>query len=320
MRFWHDGYKIIGKRTSAAFDGGKLTRRHVTASGQTKWFAKCTERGCTGEYCFTQATKAGALKKKCPIHSKKFFVEGNGTSNAKLAAFGQRVLWKKREGGSGKVAHISCEVEECGKSSSFSNNRTIYRCLLHSSWRRRHRPYESIYRLWVGNQKKRSAERKFPLKVAISYDQFVHICETDKVCFYCGEELKRGPYTYKPKGGKHYSRAVLLERINPFDHYTIENVVSACGQCNLSKNLFVSMEEMQVVAALRRGRWEDVARLIQTNKQFFVDWGECSRALTVFGLFGHKTPDLARSKVSAYLEAQRKRVRRGQKGRGRAGS
>lgn len=304
MRYWHDGSKILGKRLIRAFDAGLLSRRHVTPSGQSVWFAHCTHPGCSGEYCFTQTTKAGAATSRCPIHSKKFFVSGNGTNSATLAALGDRVIWKSTSGRKSLVAHVACGASDCGKSVAFRRNKKVYLCVRHSSWRRRHRPYEALYNSWVRGHVKRAQHRRFPLEIQISFEQFTSICERDQHCFYCGDRLARGPYNYKPKKGAHYSRAVYLDRVDPFGHYTCGNVVSACGQCNLSKNMFVSKEEMQVIALLRRGRLREAVNLIKRIGGRFEEWGEASRALTVFGIFGHKTPELALNKVSAYFESE----------------
>jgi hypothetical protein len=73
-------------------------------------------------------------------------------------------------------------------------------------------------------QKKRNFE--------LSLEQFKEL--TSKNCFYCGLKPQTSAKTLKKELASEY-KYNGLDKIDPLKHYSIDNVVTCCSQCNYSK-------------------------------------------------------------------------------------
>lgn len=143
------------------------------------------------------------------------------------------------------------------------------RALDFSAKRSRLRPYEGIYNQFSLQAKQRKIKNK------ISYASFRQICETDNQCYYCSAQIFRSMYRSKGKGTGTY-----LDRKDNRQLYHVDNVVTACGACNMTRHRWVSFEEMQILGAIRSGKNDHVRVLFAKFHEHLDEWACMMRVFT----------------------------------------
>lgn len=131
------------------------------------------------------------------------------------------------------------------------------------------RPFEGIYNQFLLQIKPRG------IKNELSYASFRHICETQLSCFYCDKPVSRTKH--RSKG---YSNAAFLDRIDNRHPYHLDNVVTCCGTCNLTRQRWISFAEMQIIGAIRAGKVEKVRPIFDGNKEALEEWACMMRVFT----------------------------------------
>jgi 5-methylcytosine-specific restriction endonuclease McrA len=99
--------------------------------------------------------------------------------------------------------------------------------------------YKSLIYSYKIHAKKRNIEWH------LTYDEFKHF--TKQICYYCGRE-PYSTYQLKDKNGNCRTGIPIIyngiDRVDSNKNYTIDNCVTACKQCNISKMNY-SLEEFK---------------------------------------------------------------------------
>jgi hypothetical protein len=115
------------------------------------------------------------------------------------------------------------------------------------------RPHEAAYNRLI----KSAIARR--LAMELSYVQFSQLCKI-RTCTYCKSSIDR---TVRSRDGKQKDvLASYLDRKNAASGYTIDNVVVCCGLCNVTKNKWLSFEEMSILGAIRQNLPRKAADMI----------------------------------------------------------
>jgi len=112
-------------------------------------------------------------------------------------------------------------------------------------FRRRRLQYgENSFNRLYDTYKRRSLQKGFPFN--LSKEEFREI--TSRNCFYCGVEPKQkaGP----TKKGYGYYVYNGIDRIDSTKGYEKDNIVTCCGQCNISKNNYSYDEFLEWVGRI----------------------------------------------------------------------
>lgn len=306
--FWTDGGQIVGKRLQTAFLEGKLASRRVSSQGNRYWRAWCEFPGCKKTYDFTNKRLQGAKKGFCRSHSTRLGAGTPGTKDAWILEREPRLVFVPRKSQPGKKQRINifvrCINEACDRLiDAYAHRDVCGKCLRPAYGKKRTnyaaprklRPFESTFNAFLAAQKNRNKTRKTPIDVALTYDQFVHICYTQPNCNYCGRDVGRTEYVQKWKPGTKdplYMRTAYLDRLDPTKGYSIDNVVTACGPCNMTRNVWVSLPEMRLLAAARKGDIEEARQLLDQHAADFKQWGEEVKHMSLFGGKIRKDPSL----------------------------
>lgn len=306
--FWTDGGQIVGKRLQVAFLAGKLASRRVSKQGNTCWRAWCGFPGCKQTYDFTNKRLQGAQKGFCRSHSTRLGDGGPGTKDAWILERKARLVFIPRQNKLGEKQRtdifVRCINEACDALVNAYAHRDICgKCLRppHGYTRtnfaapRKLRPYESTYNAFLASQKARNKKRKTAIVVEITYDQFLYICENQPNCVYCERPVGRTPYVKKWRPGVKdplYMRTAYLDRLDPTLGYSVSNVVTACGPCNMTRNVWVSLPEMHLLSAVRKGEMGAAKSLIERHISDFKQWGDEVRHMCLFGGRIRKDPSL----------------------------
>lgn len=283
---WPDGQEIRGKRIIAAFRAKKLIRYSREVAGKAVcWFARCEAPGCQNEYNFSRTNRPGCRKKRCEHHLGKSRIEGRVYSRAILAqhpvAKWVRVkhgLWHRN------VPYFQCQfVEGCAKLVTGDNKDGTKGLFCRAHGHQKLRPYEATYNLFLANQRVRNKTRLRPIEINLRYEDFVKICLYEPNCFYCNKDVGRVPYTGKGNSGVLYMRAAYLDRLDVAKGYSKRNVVTCCGICNMTRNVYMSVEEMLVLAQVRAGNAKAVTALMDQHEKSLAEWSKKVRHLRKFG-------------------------------------
>lgn len=137
-----------------------------------------------------------------------------------------------------KKEKITYQCEYCGKSTSPLRKHTKYSTPLCKTCVNKKQPYEYVYNLFV---------KKSDKKVFITYEQFAKICLIPN-CHYCDKPLNRSKHSND--GGK---ESYMLDHKDNNAHYTIENCVPCCWDCNnLKRNFFTYNEFLKLRSFIKK--------------------------------------------------------------------
>ncbi len=104
---------------------------------------------------------------------------------------------------------------------------------------------ENAFNRLYDTYRRRSIQKGFPFN--LSKEEFREL--TSKNCFYCGIEPKqKAPATLRRDYGYYIYNGI--DRIDSSKGYEKDNIVSCCGQCNISKNNYSYNEFLEWVGRI----------------------------------------------------------------------
>lgn len=138
--------------------------------------------------------------------------------------------WESNCSDCGKIIYIYCMTKHTGKCN---------KCAI------RGKPYQAVYTKLIWTAKTKNIPN------SITYEQFFELCKVEN-CHYCGEKVQRLKYGITDsKTCKELSNMYSLDRINSNKGYSVDNVVTCCKICNLTKRNCLTHIEMYLLMKLK---------------------------------------------------------------------
>jgi hypothetical protein len=107
------------------------------------------------------------------------------------------------------------------------------RCCMGLAWRRKRRPFESVFNTLVSVARRKHHDCK------LSYEQFLEFTTVHR-CEYCTRPIK-----WKSRGGTKAGHH--LDRKDNSQGYSHGNCVVCCGECNRIKGSIYTYEQMRII-------------------------------------------------------------------------
>lgn len=229
-----------------------LYKKDGTLSYQV-FIARCPSLNCPNTVRIEKIKQIGTRCKRCAFRGRKrgkpkdYHTVTEDIRKTRLLISQKYKKYFLREEASTDLKHyvgvFRCPSDGCTREIRLRRREKLREC---NSCCRKGKPFERTY----NNAKLRTDKRTKNIQWLLSYDDFVALCRIEN-CHYCNKFLNRAEY--KSSGG---SVSILLDRKDSSGHYTLENCVPCCAECNFTKHEKISYDEM-VLIMKHRGCWID---------------------------------------------------------------